>query len=442
MKKNTHTNSTTTSSGTPREKQIPSSMIKAKITFLTLTLGLLFTVAGSITVSADIAPEPMKGSGAALKSGDCPVEMIWEVVDLRPTTKKNNVTVTFAFKNTSKKAASFEVGFPSYFKVGLQDFKVDIDGKNQNTKRKKEEADRRKSVWKYWMCWNMKFAAGEQKIVKVSYSVDYEADYWHSGAIDENKGKFNATEVPKSIRNSIMTMESGYVLRTGAGWKGNIGRAEINLHYSDSLQKDQVIKIGPDKGWKYNAEKDIHTLVLENFEPTSEDDVRFRIRSLSLKAKATLINKALEKGQPMGIDVKQYLVNLIERKDNPLKLKQGEKEAYLMATLKRIVGQDMNVAMDTQEKDLYHSNLEFVKKTHWRLINLSKQANDESVTLWAIKRYKLLLTSLHKHIDTNKEKSAKATYGNDKFWIKKSVEAFRKYCNDLEKEIKKVDAVS
>ncbi len=87
MKKNTYPNSTTTSSGTPRKKQIPSSsMIKAKITFYVAIMAL---ITGPLMATKLETINPGDANAKALKLS----------VDFKNDADEKKVTVTLKILN-------------------------------------------------------------------------------------------------------------------------------------------------------------------------------------------------------------------------------------------------------------------------------------------------------------------------------------------------------
>ncbi|GEM_PF-4815879 len=300
----------------------------------------------------DVAPDPLVTGGAGLTAKDAKditVAMTEEVVDLTPSAEKNVVTAVFTLKNNSDAPAKLEVGFPDYFKMSLQDFAVEIDGQKQLAEVKKESHSDggHKILFEYWMCWPMTFEKNQERTVNVSYWVKTEAS--RTGLWQER--------LPDDLKAKVSTFESGYVLRTGAAWAGNIGKATINIHYSKDLKKSQMISTNPKNGWKYDAASDTDTLVAKDFEPVASDydlpvsvrssggvtataekpkpgaigDISYTFRLSSEKEIASLLETAI-KEQKLDPWAMEYLLDAVEKK-NVLNLPKEEQAQRVAAIL-------------------------------------------------------------------------------------------------------------
>lgn len=284
----------------------------------TLLAGLLLAAAAT----ADIAPEPLLTGGNAMapRGKDIAVEMTWEEVDITPTAATNSVVAVFRLRNTADAAVALQVGFPSYNEIPLRDFQAEVDGKPQAATEEKERLNERRFL--AWMCWTMEFAAGQERTVKVSYRVEMEHIFPHSEYAD----------LPDDLQRTIWPYRSGYVLRTGAGWKGNIGKAVIRIHYGDEVKKANVSRLLPDLGWAYDEKSRVDTLVLENFEPAgSEDgmftweavkhDVVFEFSLSGATEEVEQLRKAA-KERRLGWFALEYLAAWIEGGGHPRKLEE------------------------------------------------------------------------------------------------------------------------
>src|SRR5262249_11394088 len=122
---------------------------------------------------ADIAPNPLTTGGTNLTfqatSKPVPGTMVWEGVDLDPSREKNRVEGGFLTKDSGKEDVQITVGFPSYFRMPLEDFRLEVDGKKVLAEVQKTGGEGRKRIFTYWMCWPMKFAAGTEYKIRVSY---------------------------------------------------------------------------------------------------------------------------------------------------------------------------------------------------------------------------------------------------------------------------------
>jgi hypothetical protein len=276
---------------------------------------------------ADIAPDPLMTGGNALsaKSRGVPVEMAWEEVDLTPSAEKNAVRAVFGLRNTGSEAVEFEVGFPSYFEMPLQDFALEVDGKKELAEVKKVELGGPKKLFEYWMCWSMKFDKGQERKVEVRYWVKTapgRSDLYHR-------------ELPKDLAAKINPLASGYVLRTGAGWAGRIGRAVVRLHYG-AVKRGWIKELQPARGWAYDAKADVDTLTLTDFEPDEGSDISYRFSLCTERDEAQLLEKAL-KEKRLDPWAQQRLLQLVEGKENVLGLDEARRAARVRETLEWMV---------------------------------------------------------------------------------------------------------
>mgnify|MGYP000437704111 CR=1 FL=1 len=287
---------------------------------------------------ADVAPEPLTTGGTNLSpkpanGAPITVEMVAEEVDLYPSAKLNRVTARFVLKNTGEADAEFEVGFPSYYKMPLQDFEVTVDGKPQAAEVKQTGGGGRKQIFTYWMCWPMTFPRGVEREVVVKYAVETERVF----------PKLHIDKLPPDLKDQIWQRSSGYVLRTGAAWAGKIGRAVIRLHYGDDFRKELVTALLPKRGWKYDAASNTDTLTLTDFEPTDgldnegrpAADIRYEWRALTPAQEFDALYTALEQKRidPWAME---YLLDLAE-KQNARKLGDAEKAALARDILERML---------------------------------------------------------------------------------------------------------
>jgi hypothetical protein len=281
---------------------------------------------------ADVAPNPLTTGGTNLAPQDptkaVPVTMSWEEVDLYPSAEKNRVEAVFLLKNTGKEDIELTVGFPSYFKVALEDFTAEIDGTKQVAEVRKTGGEGRKKIFTYWLCWPMKFAPGEEHKIKVIYWCKVEHSY-----------DYLMRKVPDDLKSKLLVHSSGYILRTGAGWQGNIGKATIRLHYGDDVKKPNILQINPEKGWTYDDKTNVDTLVLSDFKPESgefsKSDIAYQFRLTTPAEEANLLFEAL-KAKKLDPFPMNRLLTAVE-KDNVLKLDAPSKEAKVNEILELMV---------------------------------------------------------------------------------------------------------
>lgn len=288
---------------------------------------VIAVLAGGETGRADIAPEPLMTGGTNLSpklanGAPITVEMVAEEVDLHPSAKMNRVTARFVLTNTGEADAEFEVGFPSYYNMPLQDFEVTVDGKPQAAEVKQTGGGGRQQIFTYWMCWPMTFPRGVEREVIVKYAVETGRVY----------PKLHIDKLPPNLKDLIWQRQSGYVLRTGTAWAGPIGRAVIRLHYNDECRKELVTALRPKKGWNYDTKTNTDTLTLNDFEPggnefraAEEWDIRYEWRALTPAQEMDALYAALEQRRldPWAM---AYVLELAERQ-NVRKLGEAGKAA-------------------------------------------------------------------------------------------------------------------
>lgn len=300
-------------------------MKSARLPWCLLLLALLV---GVLPAPADIAPDPLiTGGGTPMARTQSPaagfVRMVWEEVDLYPSPTRNRVEAVFGLRNEAKETVRFEVGFPSYFDSAIHDFQVEIDGKACAAERKTDAppADEQKQIFTYWMCWPMEFAPGQEVKVKVAY-------WCETGRVFKN---LHLGKLPADLLDGLWHRESGYVLRTGAGWGGSIGLATLRLHYSPEVPKERLIfarepfdedeepeepdeESEPRAIWTYDAAANVDTLVLKDFEPDESSDILYTFAPLTLKQEAELLEQAIREKRldPWAME---YLLRLVEKKN-------------------------------------------------------------------------------------------------------------------------------
>ncbi len=271
-----------------------------------LSLALVALAVGGGIARADVAPDPEYGQ--TLSPGErTSVAMTGETVTVTLEKKGARVHAVFFLKNTGASEA-LEVGFPDVarasshgsdeppgglFGYKLRGFEATVDGspvkhtykwvKNRQSPRERAaiearlralEAKRKKTrdakarrrlerdmrfekerlddwAWYGWLVWDMRFAAGEEKRVEVSYTVPYRPPY-------------RATHLREA--------HFEYVLQTGALWKGPIGRAVIEVRFGEGMERKNVAAVAP-AGYT-DGEAGI-SWDLRDIEP--EEDVRIRL---------------------------------------------------------------------------------------------------------------------------------------------------------------------
>lgn len=208
-------------------------------------LTLVLLAVGASISRADIAPDPL-GSGMTPRprGESTDVAMTAEEVELGLSKDRLAVKVTFHLENFGKET-TFEVGFPMNYKDELKDFTAEIDGKASvpALKEQSEEGWMGKMVFTYWLVWEMAFKPGEKKTVVVAYHVQPNGAGFY---IRENSSSswddyLGGEEAAKAIERC----STGYILETGAPWKGSIGKATVRLKLEGGLTSANLREMSP-----------------------------------------------------------------------------------------------------------------------------------------------------------------------------------------------------
>jgi hypothetical protein len=302
---------------------------------------------------ADVAPNPLITGGATVSGmdmKDTPVSMDWEEVDLYPSAQKNSVTAVFLLKNTSDKETTLQVGFPAYGEMPLKDFVVEIDGQKAAAELKKEDltfkvGPMKKTRHMEWMVWPMTFAGGAEKKVKVTYWVAPEiARGWtHHEVINgrpttvvDELPNVAATSLPADVKAKVGALHSGYVLHTGAGWHGKIGKAVLRLHYGDEVRKDQLVFTAGEGKWAYDDKTNVDTLTLADFEPTEQSDIAYQYRVLTQEEQYKLLAEGLRKGQ-LDAPTRILVLGMVQSGKCPKDLSEADRAKLLIETMEFVV---------------------------------------------------------------------------------------------------------
>lgn len=237
----------------------------------------------------DIAPNPLRG-GVNFSGSTDQVRMSEESVTLKVSATRCATNAVFQMKNLTAVDVRMEVGFPFAYPDDLRDFGVKVDGKPiQNVV---EDTLGRKRKWKVW---TMTFPAGAESKVEVNYWNELQADYsWVLGFESvpdlllgltpyKQKPKGQATEADQREHNELARrlrhMQVGYILTTGAGWAGTIGKCRIEAQF-DGFSTESLITRFPLANKDYlprdpQVERDKLVWVLTDFEP--KHDISFQI---------------------------------------------------------------------------------------------------------------------------------------------------------------------
>jgi len=101
-----------------------------------------------------------------------------------------------------------------------------------------------------WYVWKVDFKENEKKTIKVKYKLP-------SGLAYRNKNRYFK-----------------YILKTGAGWYKDIGKADIFIHLKD-IELQDIERIEPN-GYVKDKQNKIIKWNFENIEPTEKDNIYFQ----------------------------------------------------------------------------------------------------------------------------------------------------------------------
>lgn len=237
----------------------------------------------------DIAPNPLSG-GVNFYAKTDKVEMSEETVTMNVSATRCKTHAIFHMKNLTKEPVSMDVGFPFAYPTDLQEFRAKVNGKEIKNVAEKTAGKRQK-----WKVWTMTFPAGKTTKVEVDYWNDLTAIYsWVTG-IDsvpklllsftsykmKPRGKANEEEQKQynELAQQLQHKEVRYILKTGAGWAGNIGKCKVIVKF-DGVTTDNLITQFPIQNEEYQPRdpkvmsKEM-TWELKDFEP--KDDIYFQI---------------------------------------------------------------------------------------------------------------------------------------------------------------------
>lgn len=215
---------------------------------------------------ADKAPSPLH-AGPGLTSSEKVaehVQMQAEEVDLELSLTDLHVKVTFHMKNTGPETRIRE-GFPiGAYQDALKDFVYDRDGKtvdmeivDLNSGKPDSDFPRGHRVSDYWYVWETVYPAHTEIVDTVTYTM------------------------PLTLAGSRGNYESfrgGYILHTGAAWKGVIERVVVTMTFKNGMTKGHLRELGP-AGFIVTETGAQWTL--SNIEPTKNDDIKVEINPQS-----------------------------------------------------------------------------------------------------------------------------------------------------------------
>jgi len=228
---------------------------------------------------------------------DAVVEMVSEniVIDM----EKNKVECTFEFRNTGE-ARDVLMGFPGKLRedlgssfsddvsLSLSNFKAFANGEEVPVERERGiQPEIAMPDYSEWFTFTVPFKEGETVIVRNTY--DYVPSY-----------------------NSIGDVTTGYVLQTGATWKGKIGKVRVEFKLG-SIQPWQIEQLKPG-GFKFAG----NSIVWErkNIEPAYDLQVLYNIWHYSEDYLAMMEANGEDAGKILSkIEKYQEIQQLAQAKD-------------------------------------------------------------------------------------------------------------------------------
>jgi len=198
------------------------------------------------------------------------VRMEAETVNIVLGEKKVAVDATFNMYNEGP-TGPVKVGYPlGLFETELHDFAATVDGQAVQSIRTeagvpasegprlrrddgKGETYRFEGPYKQWKVFDVDMQANAPRVIKVNYWVE-----------------------PARIQTAEKAdlLHYAYTLRTGATWKGKIGRAVINVTL-DGVVHNRLVRVVP-VGAVASQEGKVLTWTYQNFKPADNIEITFR----------------------------------------------------------------------------------------------------------------------------------------------------------------------
>lgn len=224
---------------------------------------LILSALSSACLGNDTLVTSAAGGTVKMMSEHKSIRMVSEKVDVKINSNSARVHCKFVFKNEGP-SCTVEMGFPDVMTAGgaasvepndarMKNFRSWVDGRLVETKivpsEKEKEQDPDGRIYRYT----------EYRVKKVSFQKNQtlivEDEY------DCNLGMWDYVGKPGP------DYSFKYILRSGAAWKGKIGKAEINVDCSALPLYYEVVPEGPD-GWVMNGKS--VSWVLTDFEPGND----------------------------------------------------------------------------------------------------------------------------------------------------------------------------
>jgi hypothetical protein len=220
-------------------------------------------------VSADMAPLPMSGGVSLYTNSSTGITMVEEEVTIKVFRKGcAAVEAIFLLRNDGQ-GETLQVGFPYSYSDELQGFSATIDAKEVAFQIKEDGYKPNNFFGKqktlHWKSWTMTMDANSQETVTVKYANDISTSL--SGCLD------SILNSDKKLLYESWSREGyvHYIMRTGALWKGKIGKAKIKIVFED-FTPSSITGCRPEGA--IIKEKEV-TYEFFDFEPKDDIYVRF-----------------------------------------------------------------------------------------------------------------------------------------------------------------------
>jgi hypothetical protein len=268
---------------------------------LRLTLVVLCAALVAQAAQADIAPNPVTKAQSLSPREATAVAMDAERVEVTLSENNAHVRAAFWLRNTSKSPTTLEVGFPDQdppfdkYGVCISDLKVTVDGAEQAYETYEPGRERKSRDETGWYLWQMTFGPEQKQLVVVEYDCRTYRSWrgrvpeWTEAKardLDMYEGRLPETEEFKKKRprpgeaapqrhqiisglKAARDREFTYVLATGAGWHGPIGKGLIEVKLVDDAARC-IESLNP-HGASWQG--DTITWTFSSLEPTEEHDI-------------------------------------------------------------------------------------------------------------------------------------------------------------------------
>jgi hypothetical protein len=294
-----------------------------KFTTRFAALAVLAAMALAVPAAADIGPKPTSSGRTPGPSGadvsGIGVRMEAEEVSLLlrrdgPDREKLDVSAVFKMRNDGD-SETFETGFPVGAYKNMDAFSIEIDGKRvdfdivdraaASPEGKEAPPGGRDQHPDWWYVWSGTYPARTVSTHVVKYTVDL-----RRGGVAKRNGA------------------AGYVLHTGAGWKGTIGRAVVTLRTGEGLTLDHLERYAPKKLGTRHADRIEWTWT--DLEPTKDDDLLVLYFDKPLTEQIAAVREGAKTSWSERTRLARYLGEATERQFRA-KLTDAELDEYLDA---------------------------------------------------------------------------------------------------------------